>query len=176
MTAPARHGRTRALDPAETGRLRTAAAAVPTAAPPWTDTKRALFATRDNLILDLYEDGVSVPDLAAALGGLLGLQSLHLSLRKARNAGHGTGTRRYQPRAVRPGRPRLNAADVQELQALFARIPAAPSGYTQRTGPEADALHARLISLRDSNIAMADAARALGISREAVGQRLAIAG
>ena len=173
-TAALHKGFTREPTTIEATNLQTAANACGPCAPPWTETKKARFAARDRLLLELFEDGCSVAALERALDGRLGLDAIAVNLGKARRRGNGTGTRRFvaRPTPIAPApKPQLSPLDKQALQELFASLPQ-ESGHRTRHGQKAASLQEALNTARNNGITLADLGNTLSISRQAVHQRL----
>jgi hypothetical protein len=146
--------------------------------PPWTPENEAdNEAVREMLIL-LFEDGVSLPTLARAAGW--GIPRISGIKHRLQEQGRLSGQRRYiappvpQPRA--PKEPISRALTEDEsmlLVQMYGALPQQASGTRLWRNQPGDALLATLNSLATDRVTLDALGTALGATRQAVHQHLA---
>jgi hypothetical protein len=143
-------------------------------APPWTEEALADNEVVRSLLISLYEDGVSLPALAAAAGWkharVAGM------IHRLRLANRLSGKRRYIAPAVKaeknPFRRDLTVAERRNLRTLYSRLPLHASGVRGWKSAQAEVLLARLDALANDRVAMDTLGNAIGASRQAIHQHL----
>jgi biotin operon repressor len=167
-----RQGIVRDLTPQEVKRLvRVGDSFVST--PPW--TPKALKANQRfrEVLMELYEDGVSREALANALGwdsNRIGQQ-----ISAARKEGTGTGRRRYippPPRTVDRVHRNLTKAEEHALSKQFDLLPRSPAGFANWKTSRGSDLLDRIDDLRADGVPLEEIARVLGMTRQAVSLHL----
>ena len=179
-TSPGRLGANRPLTDAERTQWSGAVAAWHND-PPWTAQARTDNNTVRDLAVTLFEDGVSVADLATAANW--GKPKVAGILHRARQSGLGTGSRRYiepTPTAKQaakaakdPFRRALTPDEATNLSTAYASLPVharGARGWKNQTGVT---LLTTIMSLVDDNVALGTIGDLLGMSRQAIHDRLA---
>lgn len=143
-------------------------------APPWTDQKHADNEVVREMLIRLYEDGVSLPALARAAdwkhSRVAGI------LHRLREAGRLSGERRYiapVKAAKEPFRRDLTFTERREIVRQYAALPVHASGARGWKTAQAQALLAVLDGLHRDKVSLDDLGAALGMKRQAVHQHLA---
>lgn len=144
--------------------------------PPWTEEVRARNAEIQQALVDLYEDGVSLPTLAEAAGW--NRPQAAGVLHRARVAGMGTGSRRFIPRPEKPARASfrrpLSEQEAADLSRMYEALPLHSGGNARGWNGKAGAvLVAAILSLREDRVALGTIGEHLGMSRQAVHSQIA---
>lgn len=139
-------------------------------------------ASRDHAhqtLIKFFEDGVSIDALAAAMPGR-DRNNVNQHLMTARRHGFGTGTRRFIPRPPRtaPQRIRttrdLTQAEQAALQDAYDTLPDAPGAGRDWNTAQGQDLIQKIQDMLDTHprARQSEIAAALGVSRQALNQRL----
>lgn len=169
---PGRSGCSRPLTAAETAEW-SAATANWHDAPPWTPETEADNEAVRVMLIRLYEDGVSLPTLAAAAGW--GHPRVAGILHRLREAGRLSGTRRYIAPPVKrkdPFRRDLTATEKTDLVERYNALPRHASGARGWKSAEARILLNLLDRLAADRVSLDDLGSTLKMSRQAVHQHL----
>lgn len=179
-TGPGRRGANRPMTDAEKTQWSDAVATWHND-PPWTEAARADNHAVRALTVSLFEDGVSVAELAATANW--GKPKVAGILHRARQAGLGTGSRRFIERTPtakqaakalkEPFRRPLTDVEKANLVAAYESLPqhaGRARGWKNETGR---ALLVTIMALVDDNVALVTIGDALGMKRQAIHDRLA---
>lgn len=175
-SGPGRRGTSRPLTDDEHTAWTTAVSRWSTSRP-WTAQVLADNAAVRTLLVDLYEDGVALTTLADAAGW--GYPQTAGILRRARQEGRGTGTRRYiapapaPTVASEPFRRDLTETERAHLARLKAAVPTRSTGALNWRSPQAADLRTAMARLHTDQVALSTLGQALGMTRQAVHQHLA---
>jgi hypothetical protein len=172
-SGPGRMGCSRPLTETETQQWQ-AATARWSDAPPWTAEKEADNEAVRALLISLYEDGVSLPSLAAAAGW--GHSRVAGILHRLRQAGRLSGQRRYIAPAAKPEkapfRRDLTDAERTDIRSMYALLPQHASGARGWRSAQAQRLLNTLDALARDRVALDTLGDALGVKRQAIHQHL----
>lgn len=148
--------------------------------PPWTAQARTENDAVRTMAVTLFEDGVSVADLATTANW--GKPKVAGILHRARQAGVGTGSRRYiepQPTlkqaekaAKEPFRRSLTDAEATALKTAYESLPVHARGARGWKNETGTALLTSIMSLVDDDVALGTIGDLLGMSRQAIHDRL----
>lgn len=142
-----------------------ASACVPT--PPWTPAKTRARQSRDEVICNLYEQGVAVQDIADASS--LSTHAISAVIKRQRAAGRRVVRPRARTAYNRESYRRTMTEDeVSNLRALDAVVPRQRNGRRFLWSPEGRELLSEVIRLRDDRVALSTLASILAVSRQAI--------
>ena len=143
-------------------------------APPWTEQTLADNEIVRKMLIALFEDGVSLPTLAAAAGW--GHPRVAGMIHRLRQDGRLSGERRYIAPATKvaknPFRRSLTEDETTRLTEMYARLPQHASGARGWKSPEAQELLGHLHALNTDHVALDTLAIALGVTRQAIHQHV----
>lgn len=179
-TGPGRRGANRPLTNAERTQW-SGAVATWHNDPPWTDQARTDNDAVRTMAVTLFEDGVSVADLATAANW--GKPKVAGILHRARQSGLGTGSRRYieptptakqaEKAAKEPFRRALTADEATTLTAAYQSLPVHARGARGWKNETGAALLTTIMALVEDDVALGTIGDLLGMSRQAIHDRLA---
>lgn len=148
--------------------------------PPWTEQARQDNATVRTMLVTLFEDAVSLTELAQTAGW--GKPKIAGVLHRARMAGLGTGSRRYiEPTptakqsakaAKAPFRRPMTEQERTALVRLYDTLPRHAGGARGWKTENGTILVTQMQTLVAENVALESIGEALGMTRQAVHLRL----